>query len=478
MTGSDITGSDITGSRTATGAIADFTSGLTRSGVPDAVWDKAGRALLHNLAVAVAGAPLAGQALRYADRVGALESGPSRLLTGGVRESGDDAALPMGQAAFTNAALMHARAQDDVYFPGLTHVGSTTIPAVLALAESLDSDADELRLALVAGYEAAATVSHGVAATTTARRFRATAIFGAVGAAAGCARLLGLDARATRDALGMAASMSGGTSQTWIAGTHEWQFQVGVAARTGLQCALLAASGGWGAPDALEGPAGFFAAFAGDAALTPSTGHLGSQWRIEQVTFKPYPVCAILQAPVVAAIGLRDQLDAPVATGSLTMTPPEAHYPGTEETGPFADVGGALMSAGFCLSVALERGTVTTADLLDHTDPRWLPAARRFAVVADDTLAERSFVLELTTASGRTARTEFQPDATTFNWDGAELGDQVRALGDQLPAGLDAEALIEACIGTEPAGARRLVDICLGAPAPSAVRHRTLEASP
>ena len=39
-------------------------------------------------------------------------------------------------------------------------------------------------------------------------------------------RLLELNAGATTNALGIAASMAAGINQTWVAETHEWQIQV------------------------------------------------------------------------------------------------------------------------------------------------------------------------------------------------------------------------------------------------------------
>ena len=52
----------------------------------------------------------------------------STLLCSGARVDAE-------HAAFANAALMHARAQDDTHYAAKTHVGSSVIPPALALAE-------------------------------------------------------------------------------------------------------------------------------------------------------------------------------------------------------------------------------------------------------------------------------------------------------------------------------------------------------
>ena len=77
-----------------------------------------------------------------------------------------------------------------------------------------------------------------------------------------------------------------GTNQTWVAGTHEWQIQVGMAAQYGIVAARLAAAGCTGAPDALEGKAGFYTAFMGDVEQISQVGKdLGTVWRCLDVTY-------------------------------------------------------------------------------------------------------------------------------------------------------------------------------------------------
>ena len=135
--------------------IAAFTAALSWDTLSHAVQEKCKVSLLHNLGVALAGGPLLGAPQSYAE---ALEeqrspSAPRLLISG--RAATEDT------AAFVNGALMHARAQDDVYFPGLTHIGTVVTPAILAVAESLNASGREVLVALAAGYEAAAALSQG-----------------------------------------------------------------------------------------------------------------------------------------------------------------------------------------------------------------------------------------------------------------------------------------------------------------------------
>ena len=414
--------------------IAAFTSTLVYDNIPDPVQEKSKVSLLHNLGVAIAGQSLvATSVLRYVETLD--EHGPSasaRLLLSGR------AATPES-AAFANAALMHARAQDDVYFPGLTHVGAITTPAVLAVGEQLGSTGRDMLTALIAGYEAAGAIGQGFAKRTTARGFRASGIYGGFGAAVAVARLLGLDRDRTANAIGIMASMAAGTNQTWVAGTQEWQFQLGLAARNGILAARLAAVGGTGAPDALEGLAGFYAAFMGDLDQVAPVGHdLGTVWRSLDVTYKPFAVCAILQDPVTQAISLARQHDLQVDNISavrLTLNSAEAAYPGTDSTGPFGDVGATLMSAQFCLSVALAQRTIRGSDLKRFADPAIQPLIQRTKVLVDAQLRARAFVLEIDLTDGQTIRYASSSAAQPFNWNRVEAMDNLRAMEDELPFG-------------------------------------------
>ena len=199
----------------------------------------------------------------------------------------------------------------------------------------------DLLTALVAGYETAAVLSEGFAMRAAPRGFRPTSVFGVFASAVACAQLLGLSETATAHALGIAANLSGGTGQAWVAGTDEWQLQIGFASRNGLTAALMAQAGVKGAADALEGRAGFYQAFCGGMDRAGGTAGLGEDlgrvWRSLDVTYKPFAVCAILQMPVTQAIALAQQNDlqpSDIRAVRLRLPPVEAAYPGTDSCGP------------------------------------------------------------------------------------------------------------------------------------------------
>ena len=440
--------------------IAAFSSDLDFEQIPGEVIEKAKVSLLHNLGMAMAAGSLAGSAIRYAEALG--EQGPTasaRLLLSGRKATPET-------AAFANAALIHARAQDDVYFPGFNHVGAMVTPAALGVGEQLASSGRDLLTALVAGYEAAAAISQGFAKRTTARGFRASGIYGGFGAAVAVARLLRLDREATANAIGIVAGMAAGTNQTWVAGTQEWQFHVGLASRNGILAARLAAVGGTGAPDALEGQAGFYAAFMGDVDQVDRVGRdLGTTWRGLDVTYKRYAVCAILQVPVLEAIALAQQHDLKpddISAVRLTLNPAEAAYPGTDSTGPFRDTGATLMSAQFCLAVALNERRVKGTDLQRFADRSIQSLVERTQVRIDDRLDARSFDLEIDLVGGRTLRHSSRATVEPFNWNRAQVIDNLRSMGDELPMNaVDLNRFAETVLSAERKSVEEIVSACV-----------------
>jgi 2-methylcitrate dehydratase PrpD len=416
--------------------LAHFVAGLDTDTIPGDVLDKARLALIHNLSVAAA-----------SGRLGAVANQWSKNRWGGsgarVLVSGVELAPP--DAAFANGCLIHARAQDDVYFPGLTHVGAATTPAVLALGEARRSTLGEVLTAIVAGYEVAAAISGRTAPQTTSFGLRGSGIYGVFASSTAAARLLKLDAEATGHAIAIAASFSAGTNQTWVDGSLEWQFQLGNAARSGLEAASLAAAGGTGAQEAFEGAAGFYASFARDRmAGAQALEGLGEVWRTREVTFKPYPVCAILQSPVEAAIDLHRRVGrvATAQRGTLRLTPAEAAYPGTDGLAPFDDAGAALMSAGYCLAVGLTEGIVTASDLFRSHEAALGELANRIEVIPDASLSQRQFVLEVEYEGGRIERVE-HAGGEDYNWDLTGLRGNLVRLQDEVPSGINLERLVE-----------------------------------
>ena len=408
--------------------LGDFVAGLTFESLPPGVVEKVRVNLLHDLSVAMAAHDVA---LPVWDMVTELGPKEAMLLCSGSRG-------PAEMVAFANAVRMHARAQDDTHFSAKSHAGSMVVAATLATAQRLGSSGRDVIPAIVAGYEVIGTVGELLAPQVTQRGFRASSTFGPLGAAASAAKLLGLDATSTANAIAIAMSFSGGLNQTWIDGSTEWRWEIGMAARNGVFAARLAAGGAAGAAYAFEGAAGFARAFAGETDIVPDDLALGQRWRIMDVVYKPYPVCNITQSAVAVCSGLATRYDlepSMIRSVQCYLNPADRSYPGTMNEGPYADVGATLMSAHFCVAMALRERTATLKGLSRLSDPEQLSLISRIEILPDEGLPVLSARVEIETVDGRRLNDELIPDDNTYNWSWETASGYVDALRGEMANG-------------------------------------------
>ncbi|MFI5610222.1 MmgE/PrpD family protein [Amycolatopsis sp. NPDC051903] len=125
--------------------------------------------------------------------------------------------------------------------------------AVVAAVAALDGSAD----AVAAGSVVAQAVASSLGPQHVAAGWCLETTAGLVGAAAGAARVLGLRDSALRYAIGIAATQASGLEA--VAGTPVGAVQVGRAAATGVEAALLARNGFTAAEDPLAGRRGMYA---------------------------------------------------------------------------------------------------------------------------------------------------------------------------------------------------------------------------
>ena len=164
-----------------------------------------------------------------------------------------------------------------------------------------------LLLAIVCGYEAMVRVSKASGYLAHRQKgWHATATLGPFGAAAACARLLGLDAEGTLQAMGLAGSRTGGTWAFKADGSMSKRLHPGLAARDGLTAALLAEAGWTGPEQVLDAEDGglFRVASAGWDLAELGRGW-GGAWAVTEIEFKWYAACKSVHAPLEAAAGIR-----------------------------------------------------------------------------------------------------------------------------------------------------------------------------
>lgn len=277
-------------------------------------------------------------------------------------------------AAFWNAAVMHARTQDDFHPIGNLHAATVLFPAAMAAAEATEASGEQFLDALVAGYVAAAGLSCAFSPLTTPKGLRSTGLYSPFGAAAAAGRLAGLDAAGLGNAIALSASVAAGLTQCWVDGSDEWQLHVAQAAANGMLAVDLTRAGVRGGEHALDGKAGFFHAHAG---VIPKFEDIAKDFDADRAVLdtviKRYPVSGICQPVVRLAerIAQRQPLTAgQVKRVTIHMNPFEMRYPGTLNKGPdFRSFSDVLMSAAFCCASVLANGRFEFKDLLELRRP-------------------------------------------------------------------------------------------------------------
>jgi 2-methylcitrate dehydratase PrpD len=208
--------------------------------------------------------------------------------------------LSAASAAFVNGTAAHGEDFDDTFEGGPVHAGAVIVPAVLAACERHNPDGRSALFGIAVGVEIMCRLSLVAPMRTHKAGFHPTAIFGAMGAAAGVGAALHLKGSQLVDALGVAGSMASGIIEYLAEGSWTKRMHAGWAAQSGLRAALLARAGFRGPRTVFEGTHGLFHGFAhttkGDYAAI--TGDFGKRWVTETLAFKPYP-CGTMTHPYI-----------------------------------------------------------------------------------------------------------------------------------------------------------------------------------
>lgn len=247
------------------------------------------------------------------------------VLGAGFRTSATEAAL-------ANGTMAHALDYDD--FGSFGHPTVGIFPALMAAAELKGASGKELLEAYAIGFEVGYGLNKDGNYNQYERGFHSTAVFGTIAAAAGCARLLGLNVEQTMNALGIAVSEASGIGRN--NGTMVKPLHAGLAARGGITAALLAQQGLTAAPDIFEAKQGFAETFLGDGRydFRRIIDALGNPFRHHtSVLIKKYPCCGSNHSALDAVLGLIHEHDITyddvekVEVQAMKYTSPVLRYP-------------------------------------------------------------------------------------------------------------------------------------------------------
>jgi aconitate decarboxylase len=254
--------------------------------------------ILDTLGVGIAGSSAAGMdAVRSA--AGAWGSGDEATVWGTSQR------VPTPTAAFVNGTQVHNQEFDCLHEGAVVHAMATLLPALLAMAEREGGiSGRDLIAAVVAGIDVAANL--GIASTAGFRFFR-PATAGGFGAVAGLSVIAGMDAQRIADAFGLQYGQTSGTMQPHAEGNLLLPMQIGFNAQSAIRAVDLAASGISGPRDVFEGRYGYFPLFEGSWDLQRIWGGLGRDWRVCEMSHKPWPAGRATHGGIEGLLALREQ---------------------------------------------------------------------------------------------------------------------------------------------------------------------------
>ena len=291
--------------------------------------------------------------------------------------------LPATSATFLNSMFGGALDYDGV---NTVHADIVSLPAALAMAEREHASGKDFLAAYVIGSDLCSRF--GASITGTHKGWFTTSIYGVFGAAATAAKLLRLDATATRHALGIALSQSAGTQQSNIEQALTKRIQGALAARAGVFSALLAGRGITAPREAIEGKFGLYALYQEGNPLKVLDS-LGTRFEHENTAIKKYPCCACSHASLEAALHLVREYDlkpADVTAIEVTHSPFMHRLVGAPFNPGDNPQVSAQFSVQYAMACALARRRMSVADLEESAilDPAIREIAQRVKIVVDD----------------------------------------------------------------------------------------------
>jgi 2-methylcitrate dehydratase PrpD len=279
------------GSPSLSRQLARWVAGLRYEDLPAPVVDRLKGFSLHALSSALLGSqlPQGKEALKLVLEEEAGARNGATVMVNGAKAT-------KAGASFANSEMMYAGGKLDS-FRMLTHPGTTILPCALVAAETQGASGKEFLTGIAAGYEVMERMAADFIPTVMARGFHASPVFGIFGGAIAAAKIMRYSENQIADAIGLCVDLAGSNLES--AALRE-----GAAARNAMLAVALAKQGHPGGEAALEGPAGFYHAYAGNnsgeltysftgarhADLAKITAGLGRQWILLETLYRIYSI--------------------------------------------------------------------------------------------------------------------------------------------------------------------------------------------
>ena len=381
--------------------------------------------ILSTLAVSLAAFEL--EPVRIARKLAQpVAGGPSARIFGSLANTTPD------MAAFVNSAMVRNLDMSDSYVMSAVSHPADALPAILAVAEAEKLSGKDFLLALAIIYEVQCRFvevvpynQHGWDQTPVV----------ALGAALGCARLLGLSREKMAHAISLAVAPNIALNQTRTGTLSMWKGMAGPqGARAGVNAAYMAREGMTGPDGIFEGKYGFWNQLMdGETFTLPIPKRFdGHTFAVQQTMIKSFPTRFNCQVPVFTAQKLRTMVNvADIASLKIEsirqafarwMDVPEIWKPETRETADHSlpcTVAMAMID-GTITPKMMDSGRYKDSDVLALMSQCKLEMPDEFADLAPETRCCR---ITATLKNGKTVvaeqRRSLADDAADTGWEQA-----------------------------------------------------------
>jgi len=360
-------------------------------------------------------------------------------------------------AALVNGASSHVVEMDDLHRPSILHPAAPIIPAAFAAAERERTSGQALIVGILTGYEVGIRVALAVGQSHY-QRWHTTATCGTFGAAAGSAKILGLNKKQTTWALGSAGTQAAGLWEFLVESAMSKQLHPGKAAMNGLLAALLAQKGFTGARNILEGEKGFFRATSKDFDEEKCLRGLGEDFVFERNSLKYYASCGHTHSAIEAVLEATGAK--PVKAEEIGRVDVSLYQAALDLLGDVEPITPYLAKfhLPFCVATALRYGHVNPGDFTETRleDPEILHLMERIKIRIDPELsklypAKWAARLEITTRDGKilTGSSDYPKGDPENPLQERDVIEKFRGLTEGLLSNPAAEAIVERVMGLE-----------------------------
>lgn len=373
--------------------LAGHAAGLTFNQLSDSAVEQAKIFVADTLSVGVAGS-----------RVAELQPLVRAVKQWGTAQTvgvwGQSWCLDPSQAILLNAFQIHCQEFDCLHEEAVLHAMATLLPVLAAQVQTAGQvvSGRHFLTAVAAGVDVACTL--GLAANQGLRFFR-PATSGGFGAVAGLANLRGFNAEQTLSAFGHQLAQVSGTMQSHTEGSAVLPLQVAVNARAAWQSCDLTAAGFPSLSNPMTGKFGYLPLFEGDYDIASLLDELGQQWRVEQLSHKPYPSGRACHGGVEGLMALRqahgfspDQIERITVKG-----PPLINHLVNRPPLPNPSPNYARLCMPYVLAKVLQHGEIdpTHYDREALSDPETFALSQKVTMVSDGNPDPNTFVPQTVT---------------------------------------------------------------------------------